>query len=230
MMFGHVKPLIRLIGTILVSAVLSGCAGPSTLNMQASKSRTWQDIRYANVIRQGTDYTCGAAALSTLGQYYFGQNITETDIINTIKTNYAPEDWNKREGEGLSILDLKVAAEKFGFSAAGAQMSLEALSDLQGPIIVHLKRGYLKHFVVLRGVEGDRVYLADPGYGNVSMPVFRFMKEWTGYALMVWIADQPLPTKSNLLVGLQDDKMRMVSVRRALYAPPMLTSNRPSGT
>jgi len=229
-MFGRMNRLIWLIGVVLVSMVLSGCAGPSGLNMQASKPRTWQDIRYANVIRQKTDYTCGAAALSTLGQYYFGRNIAETDITNAIKAQYSPEDWRKREGEGLSMLDLKVAAEQLGFRAAGAQMSLAALSNLEGPIIVHLKKGYLQHFVVLRGVEGDRVYLADPSSGNVRMPVFRFMQEWTGYALMVWIDDQPLPTKTNLLVGPQDEKMHMVSVRRALYANSVPVGNRQPGS
>jgi ABC-type bacteriocin/lantibiotic exporter with double-glycine peptidase domain len=38
-------------------------------------------------------------------------------------------------------------------------------------------RGY-KHFAVLRGVRGDRVYLADPSRGNIRMPMYAFLATW----------------------------------------------------
>ena len=37
--------------------------------------------------------------------------------------------------------------------------------------------GY-KHFAVLKGVRGDRVYLADPSRGNIRMPAYRFLEAW----------------------------------------------------
>ena len=40
-----------------------------------------------------------------------------------------------------------------------------------------MSRGY-KHFAVLRGVRGDRVYLADPSRGNIRMPMYRFQNSW----------------------------------------------------
>ena len=38
-------------------------------------------------------------------------------------------------------------------------------------------RGY-NHFAVLRGVQDDRVYLADPSRGNVRMPAYAFLDMW----------------------------------------------------
>ena len=35
-----------------------------------------------------------------------------------------------------------------------------------------------EHFAVLRGVRGDRVYLADPSRGNIRMPVYAFLDTW----------------------------------------------------
>jgi hypothetical protein len=47
-------------------------------------------------------------------------------------------------------------------------------------VIVFIEpRGY-KHFAVLRGVRGDRVYLADPSRGNLRMPAYRFLDGWLG--------------------------------------------------
>ena len=38
-------------------------------------------------------------------------------------------------------------------------------------------RGY-RHFAVLRGVRGDRVFLADPSQGNIRMPAYVFLGSW----------------------------------------------------
>jgi ABC-type bacteriocin/lantibiotic exporter with double-glycine peptidase domain len=47
-------------------------------------------------------------------------------------------------------------------------------------VIVFIEpRGY-KHFAVLRGVRGDRVYLADPSRGNIRMPAYSFLNSWLG--------------------------------------------------
>jgi predicted double-glycine peptidase len=49
---------------------------------------------------------------------------------------------------------------------------------LDGPVMVFVEhRGY-KHFAVLRGIRGDRVYLADPSLGNVRMPFYAFLDRW----------------------------------------------------
>jgi hypothetical protein len=41
------------------------------------------------------------------------------------------------------------------------------------------------HFAVLRGVAGDRVYLADPERGNLRMSIGRFLDEWAGVVFIL---------------------------------------------
>ncbi len=49
---------------------------------------------------------------------------------------------------------------------------------LGGPVIVYIEpRGY-KHFAVLRAIQGDRVFLADPSRGNIRMPLHTFLDSW----------------------------------------------------
>ena len=38
-------------------------------------------------------------------------------------------------------------------------------------------RGF-NHFVIFRGIQGDRVLLADPAWGNRTMQVPNFMEVW----------------------------------------------------
>ena len=35
-----------------------------------------------------------------------------------------------------------------------------------------------QHFAVLRGIRGDRVYLADPSRGNIRLPMYQFLESW----------------------------------------------------
>lgn len=192
----------RLLPALLLLLAATACAAPP----RTEPFQTWQDRRFANVVRQETDFTCGAAALAILSQYYFGRPIAEADFTGAIKTRYSAADWTQREGEGLSLADLKAGAEHFGLKAQGVKLTLDALPNLRGPVIVHLDKSDFKHFAVLRGFDGERVHLADPIGGNVRMPLFRFARQWTGYALLVWTPDQPLPTDYALQLAEKDTR------------------------
>ncbi|HET9360819.1 MAG TPA: cysteine peptidase family C39 domain-containing protein, partial [Vicinamibacterales bacterium] len=79
---------------------------------------------------------------------------------------------------GFSLLHLQRVAQGRNYNAQGFRLEPEELSMLDGSVIVFIEpRGY-KHFAVLRGVRGDRVYLADPSRGNVRMPVHTFLDSW----------------------------------------------------
>jgi predicted double-glycine peptidase len=45
-------------------------------------------------------------------------------------------------------------------------------------VIVPIRLKGFDHFVVVKGVVNDRIFLADPGFGNESMKVDRFQKLW----------------------------------------------------
>jgi hypothetical protein len=81
---------------------------------------------------------------------------------------------------GYSLLDLKNAAEQRGYQDAGFSLTLEQLRQLSAPVIVYVRPLGYNHFAVLRGVAGKRVYLADPGRGNLTMSTQRFLNEWAG--------------------------------------------------
>ena len=80
--------------------------------------------------------------------------------------------------QGFSLLHLQRVAQARSYRAEGFRIEPRYLSQLSGPVIVFIQpRGY-KHFAVLRGIKGDRVFLADPSLGNIRMPLYRFLESW----------------------------------------------------
>ena len=180
---------------------------------------SWQALRDQNVVIQRYDYSCGAGALATLMSYYFGDDITEEEILFGILGSMTKEEVLDREEKGFSLLDLKRYAEKRGYQAVGVKLKYASLKQLKGPVLVYLKKDDYKHFAVLKGVVGDRVYLADPSRGNVRMAVFRFVEEWSGVALILGKKGFGLPQDYPLALDAQNlTQIEMQSARSALYS------------
>jgi hypothetical protein len=133
-------------------------------------------MRDAGVVRQGFDYSCGSAALATL---LSGEGpVSETEILREAFSGLSDDESRHTMEAGLSLLDLKRVAEHRGYRAEGYRIDVNFLPKLRRPVLVFIEpRGYA-HFAVLRGIRGDRVFLADPARGNVRDPIWKFLDMW----------------------------------------------------
>jgi predicted double-glycine peptidase len=157
---------------------------PSPTTGYPSSSHTTRssllDFRFRNIVRQELDFSCGAAAMATLLTYYFGDPTPEAELLELIEKTLSAEENRQRVMTGFSLLDLKKAVNAKGYDAAGYRLSFKQLRQLATPVIVYVAPLGYKHFAVLRGVVGDRVWLADPSRGNLRMSTSRFREEWGG--------------------------------------------------
>ncbi|MBI4766038.1 MAG: C39 family peptidase [Deltaproteobacteria bacterium] len=175
-------------------------------------------MRDHNIVRQKFDYSCGAGALATLLRYYFGDNVEEEEILLSILRPMTEEEVRDREKNGLSLLDLKRCAEQRGYQAAGVKLKYASLPRLKGPVLIHLEREDYKHFAVLKGARGDRIYLADPSRGNIRMSVDRFAREWSGIVLVLGKSGFGLPQKYPLALDDQEPvQNELLEARKSLY-------------
>ena len=165
----------------------AGSGVPVTANdVRATATVTsFLEQRERNLVRQGWDISCGAAALSTILTHHFGTPYTEATIAVSILANTDPA--LVRERGGFSLLDLKRFAEAVGYTADGyANVTLDDLADRGGPAILPVHFGGLDHFVVFRGRVGGRVLIGDPAFGNLTFSEQRFLKAWpSGIAFFV---------------------------------------------
>lgn len=136
------------------------------------------EMRERNLVRQGWDMSCGAAALSTVLSHHFGSRYSEATIAATILANTDPD--RIRDRGGFSLLDLKRFAEAVGYSANGyANLTLEDLAAADVPAILPVRIRNLDHFVVFRGRVAGKVLIGDPAFGNLTVSERRFAKIWT---------------------------------------------------
>ena len=136
-----------------------------------------KEIRNDGVVRQKWDISCGAAALSTLLTYQFKDNTPETDIVVWMLHRTDPA--RVKERHGFSLLDMKHFAQARGYTAEGfSDMSMDELASQKGAVIVPIRLKGFDHFIVVKGIADGRVFVADPGFGNVTMRTDRFQKLW----------------------------------------------------
>jgi predicted double-glycine peptidase len=151
------------------------------------------ELRDQNLVRQGWDISCGAAALSTVLTHHYSAPYSEATIAVSILANTDPE--RVRARGGFSLLDLKRFAEAVGFSAEGyADVTLDDLVESGLPVILPVRIRDLDHFVVFRGFVAGRVLIGDPAFGNLTLSERRFEKIWTsGIGFFVEPADGARP-------------------------------------
>ena len=213
---------------VLVLALLTLWPSNSRADQFERPFANWQAQRFHNAFKQRTDFTCGAASLSIVSQHYYGKAIPEPAFTAAIRKTYTDEEWKDKEKNGLSLLDMKRAAEKFGFSAEGLKLTLHDLRRVNGPVIIHLDKGFIRHFAVFKGIRGDRAYLVDPITGNSRVPLYQFLHEWTGYALAIWIEGQDLPRQNELAISPRDIPIQWEAARDALYSRPLTNAFSPN--
>lgn len=138
--------------------------------------KSMREIRRENVVSQSLDISCGPAGLATLFNYYLNEPVSEVEIISTLLRSIPLE--KVRARKGFSLLDLKKFAQAKGYKVIGYKMDIGYLRDFNKPVLVPIRFKNYRHFVVVRGIVADRVFIADPTAGNISMKLAKFTGMW----------------------------------------------------
>jgi len=140
-------------------------------------------LQFRNVIRQAYDYSCGSAALTTLLDYFLGRNLEERQVMEGL-LRFGEAD-KIVERRGFSLLDMKRFVTALGYRSGGFRAAFSDLDALEHPAIVPIEYAGFKHFVVVRDVYNDHVFVADPALGNISFTRSRFEEIWDQNVLFV---------------------------------------------
>lgn len=141
-----------------------------------------RERKFADLVQQKTDFSCGAAALATILRQAYWLDVSENQIIEGM---LAHSDQNLVRVQGFSMLDMKHYVESIGMRARGYRVATETLSEIKIPVVVLMDiRGY-KHFVVLQKVQKGWVYIGDPVLGHKRFSVDDFVKGWNGIIFAV---------------------------------------------
>ena len=141
-----------------------------------------REARTARTLLQKYDFSCGSAALATLLTHHYDYSVTEQVVFEQM---YANGDQKKIHTEGFSLLDMKRFLAAHGFQADGFQQPLDKLNEARVPAIVLINENGYHHFVVVKGLQADRVLIGDPANGTRAMPRKAFEAGWKNGLLFV---------------------------------------------
>ncbi len=152
--------------------VIQGAGGSFSVPVVSLKEKRW-----THVVRQQYDFSCGSAAVATLLTYHYETPIDEAVVFEEM---FVRGDQSKIRTEGFSMLDIKQFLDRRGLNSDGFRMSLDKLAEIGVPAIVLINTGGYRHFVVIKGIEADRILVADSAFGTTIWPRDRFEAAWGG--------------------------------------------------
>ena len=176
----YVAGVLLLIATEAMAATVEVTpGGGSRMLLQVWSMR---ELKVRSVILQKYDYSCGSAAVATLLTYHYDHPLTEETAFRTMFDHGNQE---KIQKEGFSFLDMKRFLEAQGYPADGFQVSLDEVMTAGIPaIVLMVDKGY-HHFVVVKGMRGDKVLLGDPAVGLRVVPREQFEASWPSRVVFV---------------------------------------------
>lgn len=178
--------LSRSIKTILTQclflAFLATCATAASPHIQS-----FMDLKFNEIDRQTSEFTCGVAAFTTILNYFYGVTTTEDEIVDEHLQAVI------EERRGITLLDIKKLSENYGFRGIGYKIDypvlLKFLKKTFVPIIVHTAFEGGKenegHFSLVLGAHKDFLITKDTFFGNIVLTKEQFLSKWKGYIFLV---------------------------------------------
>ena len=163
------------------------------------------EIKDRHLVKQNYDYSCGSAALSTLLNFYLGENFTERQVIQGLM-EYGNKQ-NITERRAFSLLDMKKFVDKLGYQGTGYKADMNDLLELDQPCIIPIEFFGYRHFTVFKGIYDQHIFLSDPFRGNTSYTLSEFETMW--YENVIFIA-APVNTQSLTALALTIDDLQYI--------------------
>lgn len=121
------------------------------------------------VIMQTEAAECGLACLAMIAGYH-GYSTDLTHLRHKFSVS----------AHGATLKQIMDIAAKLNFASRALKLDMEDLAQLQTPCMLHWE---MKHFVVLKSVQGNKVIIHDPAIGERLLSLEQVAKLFTGVAL-----------------------------------------------
>lgn len=125
-----------------------------------------------NFVSQESTNDCGVACLAMILKQ-FGKNISADRLRGEVKL----------DKDGTSAYEIIRVSKKHGINAE-AYKNYDISKSQNFPLIAHVVRNKLQHFVVVLGIRKNKVLVADPAKGVMEVLIKDFAKIYTGIAII----------------------------------------------
>ncbi len=144
----------------------SGVAGSFKMPVTSMRERPLK-----SVVLQQYDFSCGAATVAMLLTYHYNMPTTEEQAFRAM---YEVGDQEKIQREGFSFLDMRNYIKSRKMNAAGFELNLDEIEELGVPAIALITLNGYRHFVLIKGIKGNRVLIGNSAIGMMAMERDKF--------------------------------------------------------
>lgn len=144
--------------------------------------KSFDEIRFGEVVKQKYDFSCGSAALASLLTHHYAMPITEAAVFEEM---FRFGDKNIIEKKGFSMLDMKNFLARRGIKSDGYKLDRASVIELGMPAIALVNYNGYNHFVVVKGLTEEKVLIGDPSLGLHIMSGDDFDKSSDGIFLFI---------------------------------------------
>ena len=108
---------------------------------------------------------CGVASLRMIARYH-GRHYNP-EYLRSI---------SYPDREGVSLMDISDAAEHIGMHSLAVKVPFDVLiEEIPVPFVAHWRQ---QHFIVIYKIKKNKVWVADPAHGKVTITKDEFMDGW----------------------------------------------------
>ena len=127
------------------------------------------------LVKQQDESDCGAACISTIAKYY-GKRISVTKIRNIAGTDI----------KGTSGKGMIKACETIGLTCkAMVSKGKEIKADYPFPLIAHVNKNGIEHYLVIYKIRKNKILVADPAVSLQWISIKKFKNWWTGVFFII---------------------------------------------
>ena len=134
---------------------------------------------------------CGVSCMQWIFMYYDGYISVEKLREDTYTSKF-----------GTSAYHIIEAFKKWNFDSCGVLEHDLTKKELRFPLIAHLVlENGLEHFVVVKSIIKNTIYLMDPSVGNKKLTIKDFNKLFTGHIIMAYPRSKIIKMDKGLTIG-----------------------------
>lgn len=172
--------------------------------VSAWDEKSWWEMRTEMVEKQQTDFSCGLASLATILFHFYKLEVTEAELLQRLQKSGA-----------TSFADLSKLGEIYGFKSKGFTVTYDDMLNLKVPVIIHLSMGQWNHFVVLRGISAQGVWISDPIRRNYYLTRSQLQENWNSTGgkstrILVILPRTSIPTTESFFSNPSPDPNRLL--------------------
>ena len=129
------------------------------------------------IVKQNGLKDCGPSCLLSIMKYY-GAEASHEEVSFILKTNI----------NGTNALNIINGSKTFGFDGYGIKYSYDEIinNNISFPIICHVNKNNLYHFIVVYNVKKDYLIVMDPSSSIHKLHKEDFKKMYLGVSLVIY--------------------------------------------